>query len=137
MKALDSRQVDWNDVSGFTLEAIPKLKTDLEALLNLKKVQPVLEIQGYPSRISLYFVPKGSVLPYTSYELLEDQEAEIKRNQVKISDVVARLAEKYDLTASAGITFSDYNKKERRHIVNYERGLGLYTFKPNYKKFKK
>jgi hypothetical protein len=130
MKTLQKteQKINWEKVLEFTEEIFPKLRPNLESALsnlNLQKSYPLLGIDDYPPRISLSFYKREGFFE-------EEKEKELKEKQTEISQIVADLAKRYDLEASAGVFFRDNHRGARRYFT---KGLGDYTFKLNYKQF--
>jgi len=131
-------RIDWKKVNKFTYETLLKLQLDLSSSFsNFETLEPFLLKEDFPSRIFLKFVKKGKDSLDLGKDLLSTKEInELKERQSKISEMVAGMAEKYNLNVIGGhMTNSMHGFK--KGPSRYESGLGWYTFKPKYKDFEK
>lgn len=123
------QEIDWGKVDKFVDKKINDLDVYLKEETNcLDLIEPSCEVQIYPSRIYLRFLPKGILKPKstTGIDLTSDQEKELKDNLEDISNIVQQTADKFGFRVYGG-HLGGHN--------DYEYEIGYYTFKPNYQEF--
>ncbi len=129
-------EINWKMAKDHVEEIFPRLDSELEDALSdlsLRNSKHFLLTENYPPRLSLCFIPRGIPISTNNWitktiyncELFPEAERELKKNQVEISEVVSKLAEKYNLNAFGGALYGD----------KWYHSLGLYTFKLNYSDF--
>lgn len=123
--------IDWGRAYEQVEKAFPILETRLRELLNLESVQAYAELEDRPPRISVQFVPRGSVNSPNSSEpqampLTADQERELKKKADYIGETLAQIATDLNLKITPGC--------DNLHFMPAPIG---YTIKPDYSQFRR